>query len=188
MVLPPHGFTSDKIDLLNPHPEARKAKVKILGKINQVKKGFKPLVKEIKFNFSITRNILTEETSTYAKFSEKFCKSELKSWENWFYVVKENGWGNFHSLINISNEWVMVLLEKELIDQKKINIEAYLEKLPKQERKKLQIALQKIEQVGDNIFDDKVFVFLKVLKFPSKVLVPIFIQMLNVQETGRHEN
>ena len=187
IVFPPLGFTGDEIALLNPHPEARKARVKILGKINPTKKGFKPLIREIKFSFSFTHSIPTEKISAYAKFSEKYCKSQLKSWKNWFYVVKENGWGNFHSLINVSNEWVVALLEKELIDQKEINIKPYLEKLPQLEAKKLQIALQKIEQVGDKIFDDKVFVS-RVLKFPSKILVPILIQMLNAQETGKHEN
>ncbi len=187
IVFPPHGFTGDEIALLNPHPEARTARITILGKINPAKKGFKPLVREIKFSFSLTRSVPTEKTSAYAKFSEKYCKSQLKSWKNWFYVVKENGWGNFHSLINVSNEWVIALLEKEAIDQKEINIKFYLERLPQSEAKKLRVAVQKIERIGDKIFDDTKFVS-ELLKFPSKILVPILIQMLNVQETGKHEN
>ena len=187
IVFPPHGFTVDKIDLLNSHPEARKARVKILGKINPTKKGFKPLTREVKFNFSLARNVPTEKMSAYARFSEKYCGSQLKSWKNWFYVVKENGWGNFHSLINLSNEWVVVLLEKETVDQKKINIEPYLEKLPQTKSGKLRVALQKIEDTGDKIFDDVSFVS-ELLKFPSKILVPILLQMLNVQETGKHES
>ena len=186
IVFPPHGFTGGEINLLNPHPEARKARVKILGKINPTKKGFKPLIREVKFDFSLTRNIPTEEMSAYARFSEKYCKSQLKSWKNWFYVVRENGWGNFYSLINFSNEWAIALLEKELIDQKAINIKFYLEKLPEPQGEKLRIALLKIEQVGDKIFDNKTFVA-ELLKFPSKILVPLLIQMLNAQETGKHE-
>src|SRR3989344_1091131 len=127
IVFPPLGFTGDEVALLNPHPEARKARIRILGKINPIKKGFKPLIREIKFSFSLTRSIPTEEMSAYAKFSGKYCKSQIKSWKNWFYVVKENGWGNFHSLINLSNEWAVALLKKELIDQKEINLKPYLE-------------------------------------------------------------
>lgn len=186
IALSPHGFTSDKIDLLNPHPEARKAKIKILGKINPTKKGFKPLIGEVKFNFSLTRNIPTEKTSAYAKFSDKLCGSQLKSWKNWFHVVKENGWGNFHSLINISDEWVLVVLEKELTDQKEIDIKSYLKKLSESQSEKLRVALKKIEQSGDKIFQNKIFVA-EFLKFPSKTLIPILIQMLNIQETGKHE-
>ncbi len=185
IVFPPRGSTGDEENLLNPHPEARKAKIKILGKINPTKKGFKPLIREIKFSFSTSRNILTEKTSAYARFSEKYCKSQVKSWKNWFYVVKENGWGNFHSLVNFSNEWVVAFLEKELIDRKTINIKPFLEKLPKPQVKKLQVALQKIERVGDKIFGERKFVS-ESLIFPPKILVPILIQMLNVQETGKH--
>ena len=187
IVFPPNGFTGSEANLLNPHPEARKARVKILGKINPNRKGFKPLVGEIKFNFSLARNIPTEKTSAYAKFSERYCKSQLKSWKNWFYVLKENGWGNFHSLINLSDEWVVALLEKELVDQKTIDTKTYLQKLPQSKAEKLRSVLQKIERIGDKIFDDRKAVS-ELLKFPPKILVPILIQMLNVQETGKHEN
>jgi hypothetical protein len=187
IVLPPYGFTGDKIDLLNPHPEARKAKIKILGKINPTRKGFSPITREVKFNFSTIRNIPTEKNSAYSKSPQKHCKSELKSWKNWFYVVKESGWGNFHSLINLSNEWVVMFLEKELTDQKKINLYPYLKKLPRQKSEKLQIYLKEIEESGDSIFTNKVLIH-KFLKYPSHILVPILIQMLNLQETGKHEN
>src|SRR3990167_9263654 len=148
IVFPPLGFTGDEVALLNPHPEARKARVKILGKINPTKKGFKPLIREIKFSFSLTRSVPTEKTSAYAKFSEKYSKSQLKSWKNWFYVVKENGWGNFHSLINLSDEWVAAFLEKELVDQKTIDLKSYFEKLSQPEAKKLRVAIQRIEHIG----------------------------------------
>ncbi|MCX6757604.1 MAG: hypothetical protein NTZ44_01850 [Candidatus Nomurabacteria bacterium] len=187
IVFPPYGFAGDEIDLLNPHPETRKARVKILGKINPLKKGFKPITREVRLDFAITRNIPTEKTSLYARFSKKYCKSQLKSWKNWFYVVKESGWGNFHSLVNLSKEWVVVLLEKEFVDQKSINIKNYLDKLSKKEAIELKKSVEKIKNVGDTIFSDEVFVS-KVLEFPKEILVPILIQMLNVKETGKHEN
>lgn len=185
ILLPPSGFTADKIELLNPHPEARKARIKILGKINPDKKGFKPLIREVRLNFSLLRNMPTEKTSAYAKFSKKYCGSKLLSWKNWVYVVKENGWGNFHNLINLSDEWVVALLEKWLIDQKTINILPYLKRIPKQ-TKKLQETLGKITLLGDAIFKNEKLIRV-VLKFPYEITVPVFIQMLNVQETGKHE-
>lgn len=186
IILPSHGFTANRIDLLNPHPEARKIRIKILGKINPTKKGFKPLLREIKFRFSLTRNIPTENVSAYARFMEKYCGSQLLSWKNWFYVTKENGWGNFHNLINLSNEWVLVLLEKELANQKKLDLKPYLNMLTLSQSERLIKAIKKIERIGDKIFENQSFV-LEVLKFPLKILVPILIQMLNVKETGRHE-
>lgn len=186
ILFPPKGSTANKPNLLNPHPEARSAKVLILGKINPIKKGFKPLAKDIKFNFSLQRAIPTESNSPYAKFSIKYCGSQLKSWKNWFYVVKENGWGNFHSLINLSEEWVLAILEKTLIDQKEINITPYLEKLIEEQSKDLRAYLNQTVLLGDKIFDDQTFVK-NVLKFPPQILIPVLIRMLNTRETGRHE-
>lgn len=187
VVLPPHGFTGDETDLLNPHPETRNARVNILGKIDPAKKGFRPLFNEVQFSFAETRNVPTETTSLYVKFSNKHCKTLAKSWKNWFYVVKKNGWGHYHSLKNLTDEWVIVLSEKELVDQKPINLKSYLDKLSTSKAKELEQYLKKIEKNGDGIFRDKIFVE-NLLKFPSKILAPILIQMLNVQETGKHEN
>lgn len=186
IIFPPQGFTANKINLLNPHPETRNARVYIFGKIDPTKKGFKPVREEIKFNFSLTRDIPTEKNTPYATFSENYCGSQLKSWRNWFYVIKETGWGNFHNLINVSDEWVLALLEKELSDVKKINIEIYLGKLSKKEKSSLQTKLNKIIRKGDEIFSDKIFVK-EFLKYNPEILVPLLIRMLNIQETGKHE-
>lgn len=186
ILIPPLGFTADKIDLLNPHPEVRRARIKILGKINPIKKGYKPIQTEAEFRFSLGRNVPTERTSAYAKFSKKYCSSQLKSWKNWFYVVKENGWGNFHNLINLSDEWIVVLLEKQLTDQKPINIATDLKKISPRQSENLKNALRKIEQSGDSIFDDKKLI-LQTLKFTENTLIPVFIKMLNIKETGKHE-
>jgi len=187
IIFPPNGFTGDKVDLLNPHPDTRKAKVKILGKIDPTKKGFKPLLDEVQLIFSTTSNLPTETSFAYGRFSKKHCQTLRKSWKNWFYVVKQNGWGYFHSLVNLSTDWVVALLEKELTDQKNINNEAYLKKLPHADAQKLQGFLKTINLVGDQIFKNQT-ITAKILKFPPKILVPILIQMLNVQETGKHEN
>jgi len=61
ILLPPHGFTADKINLLSPHPEARRAKIKILGKIKPENKGFAPVSKEVKFIFSLFREVPTKK-------------------------------------------------------------------------------------------------------------------------------
>lgn len=182
----PKGFTGNKLDLLNPHPETRTAKIEILGKLNPIKQGYKPLIREVNFIFSLKREMATEQNSPYAKYSKKFCRSRLLSWKNWFYVIKESGWGNFHSLINLSNEWVVVILEKNLIDQKPINLEPILKKIPQRDAKILSKHLKEIELLGDKIFDHPNIVR-TILSFTADILISALIQMLNIQETGRHE-
>jgi len=186
IVFPPNGFTADEKSMLNPHPEARKARVKILGEINPFKKGFRPLVRKIEFTFSIKRDIPTENGSAYARFSKEFCGSLLKSWKNWFYVTKENGWGFFHNLVNLSIGWVLAVLEKHLVDQKEINIRHYLDQLSKPQQNILLGCLREIQEHGDGIFENKNVVS-EVLKFPSSILVPILVQMLSMRENGKHE-
>ena len=186
IILPPHGFTSDEIDLLNPHPEARTAKIKILGKLDPSKKGYKPVKAEIQFNFSVARDIPTENSSAYARISKKYIVSKNISWKNWVYVVKESGWGNFHNLVNLSNEWVAISLEKQLADQKKIDIRVYLSKLSQSKAKQLRLVLRQISENGDESFKDKALLK-KLDHFESSILIPIFLRMLNIQETGKHQ-
>ena len=189
ILLPPHGFTTDKINLLGPHPEALNAKIRILGKIKPQNKGFVPLHKEIEFVFSLIREVPTEKDSSYSdysKFSKEYYNSQLKSWRSWFYVVKENGWGNFHNLINLSNDWIVLLLEKKLTDRKKININKFLKQVSTAKAEELENILKQIEKNGDKVFKDSSLVK-KLLAFNPKILVPILIQMLNFQETGKHE-
>ncbi|MFA5886159.1 MAG: hypothetical protein WC863_00035 [Patescibacteria group bacterium] len=189
ILLPPHGFTADKINLLSPHPEARNAKIRILGKIKPQNRGLAPVKQEIKFVFSLIREIPTEKDSSYSdyfKFSKEYYKSQLKSWRSWFYVVKENGWGNFHNLINLSDDWVILLLEKNLIDRKEINIDKFLKQLTIIEAERLKSSLKQIERDGDKIFRDVTLVE-NILILDLKILVPILIRMLNSSETGKHE-
>lgn len=189
ILLSPQGFTADKISLLNPHPEARHARVKILGKIRPQNKGFAPVNKEIKFIYSLLKEVPTEKDSSYSNYfelSDEYYGTQLKSWKNWFYVVKENGWGNSHNLINVSNDWVVLLLEKELLDSKKINIEKFLKQLPVAKAKRLKNILKQIEINGDKVFKDKQSVK-DLLKIDHNILAPVLIQMLNFRETGKHE-
>lgn len=186
IVFPPHGFTADDEFILNPHPEIRKARVNILGEINPTKKGFKPLVRNMRFSFSLSRSMPTEKGSAYARFSEKYCGSLLKSWRNWFHVVKEEGWGYFHNLINLSNRWVIAILEKHLVDRKVIDIQPYLRELSCPDQKTLLQFLCEIERHGDGILHDTVLIQ-ETLKLPTNILVPILIQMLNLRENGRHQ-
>lgn len=78
ILLPSHGFTADKINLLSPHPEALNAKIRILGKIKPQNKGFIPVQKEIKFVFSLLREVPTEKDSSYSDYSKSsLCRKIL---------------------------------------------------------------------------------------------------------------
>jgi hypothetical protein len=186
LFLPPGGFTADEIDLLSPHPEARSIRARIEGRVNAAKRGFLPLVGEVELAYSRHGSIPTEASSSSARFSEQHCGRVRRSWRNWFYVVRKNGWGDSHNLINRCSDWVLILIEKELADHKPIAIRPYLERLPGPHAAELAEALARIERRGDEIFRDTSLVS-RVIEFPPAVLAPILIRMLNTPERGRHE-
>src|SRR3989338_10209852 len=104
ILLPPQGFTSDKIDETNPHPEVRKATIEIKGGVRPGKSRFNPLKKCIKYQYYADRSVRITEDKPYPKVGDKNYKEDLKSSSQKFFVVKENGTGFYHSLVNSSNE------------------------------------------------------------------------------------
>jgi hypothetical protein len=186
MILPPHGYTGNRPELLNSHPEVRKARVRILGKLNPQRKGYKPLVREVQFLYSLARHAPTESDNPYTAFSRPHCDIQLKSWRNWFYVVKESGWGFYHCLVNLTDEWVVAELEKHQLDIKQIRLTPVLRHLPSAQSETLRYYLHKASQLGDRFFDDSRMVD-ATLKFHPVVLTRALLQMLNTQETGKHE-
>src|SRR3989344_4546391 len=56
ILLPPHGFTANKLDETTPHPEVRKAKIEIKGGVRPNKSGFNLLKNVIKYQYYTNRN------------------------------------------------------------------------------------------------------------------------------------
>src|SRR3989344_2879830 len=56
LLLPPHGFTANKLDETTPHPEARKAKIEIKGGVKPNKSGFNLLKNIINYQYYTNRN------------------------------------------------------------------------------------------------------------------------------------
>lgn len=121
IILPPHGFTSNYKNETNPHPETRKAKIEIKGGIIPERQRFSRLDKIIKFQYFTNREIKQYMLYPYKKINpkDKHYKHEIKSSNQIFYVVEENGKGFYHSLVNLSDYWVLLILEKELLSSKK---------------------------------------------------------------------
>lgn len=187
IILPPGGCTSDTKEFLNPHPEARRVKVYIFGEILASKKGFRPLVGSVEFRFAEKLFIPTSFYSPYAKYREKDCRTLKKTWKSWFYVVKENGWGNFHNLVNCTKQWVVLVIDKQLFDRKKFKLEKFLNKLSTQQAKALIKDVKFIERNGDEVFRHPEIIR-RLTRLPLQVSTPVLLRMLNVQETGKHQN
>ena len=89
----------------------------------------------------------------YPKISKEGYKEEIKSSGDTFFVVEENGSGFYHSLVNISEEWILLVLEKELKCQKTADVQGVINGYDKNEQKKISGLYNEIVLHGDKIFE-----------------------------------
>lgn len=189
ILLPPNGFTSNKINETSPHPEARRAKITIKGAVRADKRGFNILKNVIRFSYYTKRDIKIKEESPYTLINKKnsFYREETKSSRETFFVAKENGEGFFHNLINLSDEWILLILKKELRLQKEMDINSKIKNLEKGKQKIIVNLIETIKSIGDKVFDKNKELVDNVLKLDINEAIPALIEALNIYETGKHE-
>ncbi len=185
--LPPHGFTSNKSNETNPHPEVRKATIAVKGGVGIGKSRFIPLKNAVKYQFYLTREVKITGDEPYPRIHGENYKEEIKSSGNNFFVVKENGSGFYHNLLNLTDDWVVLLLEKELRLQKTPDLQSKIASLTKGEQKKVLLLYEKIQQQGDLLFEGEKSFIDEICSFAIDKILPSLIEMLNVLETGKHE-
>ncbi|MCX6815886.1 MAG: hypothetical protein NT120_03470 [Candidatus Aenigmarchaeota archaeon] len=187
ILLPPHGFTANKINETVPHPEVRKAKVEIKGGIRPDKSGFNPIKNCIKYQYYTIRNVNATKGNLYIKIGEKHYKEDVKSSRQKFFVVRENDIGFYHSLVNLTEEWVLLILYKELRLQKIPGLKQKLEKLDRNQQRTIYKLYEKISLLGDAIFEKENKLIDEICEFDADKITPSLIEMLNILETGKHE-
>lgn len=187
ILLPPKGFTSNEIDRLSPHPEARRAKIEIKGGIKLDKKGFSLLKNVIKYQYYTTRNIKITGDAPYPKIKGKNYQEKIISSKGKFFVIKENGVGFYHNLVNLSDEWVLLILEKELRLQKLPELSKSLKSFTKNEQKIFRSFYKKILMHGDKVFQNDGQLVNIVCNFDVAKIIPPLIELLNILESGKHE-
>jgi hypothetical protein len=189
IILPPKGYTANSIDELNSHDEVRKAKITVKGSFRDGKENFSLIKKCLKFAFLPTRNAVTQSDVPYALISQnqKIYKEKILSSKESVYVVKENGEGFYHNLISLSDEWLVIVLDKELRSGKKMNIESKLGSLTLVEKRLVQKLMEKVHKYGDELFEKDKNLIGSALKIKTEKILPVLIESLNILETGRHE-
>lgn len=180
IILPPHGFTANKPDETNPHDEVRRAKIEIKWWIKINKVGFSLLKNVLKYQYYTIRNIKITEDEPYPKIGGQNYKEDLKSSKQKFFVVKEDGTGFYHSLINMSNERLLLVLEKDL----------RLQKIPNLKDKKQEDVIMLYDKIilyWDTIFEKEKELIERISNIDFNKTIPPLIEMLNIFETGKHE-
>ena len=187
VLLPPHGFTANRLDEASPHPEVRRAKIEIKGVVRPDKLGFSLLKGLIKYQYYTVRNVKTFKDEPYPRIGGRNYKEEIKSSKDKFFVVRESGIGFYHNLVNLSDEWVLLILEKELRPQKPVNIKLRISLLDKSQQRTLLSLYKKIIIYGDKIFGKEKRLIERVSSSDVGKVIFSLIEMLNIFETGKHE-
>lgn len=187
ILLPPHGYTSNEKNRTSPHPEVRQAKIEIKGGIRPEKSGFSILKNVFKYQYYTKRDIKTGTSLPYPKIGGKHYQERTKSSKEKFFVVGENGSGFYHNLVNLSGEWLLLILDKELRVQKNPDVKSAAQFLPKKDQKTFLTLYKQILIHGDELFERQKSFIARISNFDVAQAIPPLIEMLNVLETGKHE-
>lgn len=192
ILLPPHGYTANAINEACSHDEAESAKITIQGAIREGKQGFskiKDCLLVAAFNRSSRVSALDEP---YLTFSLEQQDPELRlmrhsAGEPPFHVVKPNGEGFYHNLISLSDEWLLLQLDKTLRPQKRVDLTPHLSLLRDQDATLLSQLHEAVVEHGDGVFHHQRALVNAVATLPPTISLPALGEMLHVHDTGRHE-
>ncbi len=186
IILPPGGRTSGEYsgilkdhELLSPHPEALKAKITIRGGVAPGRNGFRKIDRGITFSYLTKRSW---------RFGIDIPNEEYKSSHTPpFTAVKQDGYGFWHNVTNVSNEWVMLVLEKEMIPSKPLILKKVLERFPKHKVHLFEELARSIKEKGDHVFEINHNPLEPFVGVEPEVIAQALIALLNLPDTGNHE-
>ncbi len=183
IILKPKGFTSNSMDELSSHPEAREATVEIKGAARASNTGFFPIKDCIEFVHLNKDDAQTRSNYPYASAEKAF--REVKSSRTKFKVVSRNHYGFYHNLINLTDEWIVLILDKRLNHSKKVDY-SFIDGTGNDSVALHELAI-KIAANGDGIFKSSHAMVKSIYAMNPNVSLPALITLLNVEERGRHE-
>lgn len=186
IILPPNGSTAGEYSGLladhekfSPHPETLEAVLTIKGGVAPGRLGYRRIDRAIKFFYFTKRKI---------NFKKDLPKIEFKSSHAPpFKVVKTNGYGFWHNIKSISNEWALLILEKKLVASNPLDIDKIFKELQPSQREKVRDLIDKIKRQGDRIFEDRINPLYNLSDVDIKCLTSALISALNLPEHANHE-
>jgi hypothetical protein len=184
ILLPPgiktaSNFTGIKeFNLMSPHSEYEEASIEIKGGLMPGRQGFSKIKSALKFSYYTKSDI----TPGQKKYYKEIFKS---THEPKFKVVKPDGWGFYHNLTNKTNEWLCLVLEAKLLNQKTPNI--ILNNFSLAEKAIINDLIHKLESRGDYLFKEDLHLVEKIINLNQNKILPILIELLNIKNRGNHE-
>lgn len=188
LLISPFGFSGTNASKLDPHPESRWTRAKILGGINAEKRGFSNPGRSVTYLYSTGRVLDEVDGSGAASFTSARCSAKRVAWKQWFYSYRENGEGFFHSFRSESPLWIAIIIEKRLTENNHVDFEKLRQELVMSVDPRTVELLARVQLRGSAVFDLDPSAVTELLRLDPRTTIPCFLKMLNIQETGRHEN
>jgi hypothetical protein len=183
-VLKPKGFTANHIDELSSHPEAREATIEIKGAARTANRGYFPIKNCLEFVHC--NKDMAEIRPDYPYASAVNATREVKTSRAKFKVVKRNYYGFYHNLINLTDEWLVLVLNKKLNLTKQIDY-SLIEKTGKKRKDVLYNFADAARRMGDAVFKKEPDTVKSVYSMDPLTSLPALITLLNIEEKGKHE-
>jgi hypothetical protein len=192
IVLPPRGYTANKINQTNCFHNVETATIEILGAAREEKRALS-VIKNCLLNVSYDQ---MEKVSgldrPYLEFDVEdkdsgFIYRRFSAGEPPFHVVKIDGTGFYHTLINLSDDWLVLKLHKVLREEKVADLTPHLMGVQDEYANALRQMMVEIIEVGDELFKTNPSLVTKVMRMQPSVSLPALGEMLYVRDTGRHE-
>lgn len=184
IVLKPKGFTANRIDELGSHPEAQEATIEIKGAARAANKGYFPIKNCLEFVHC--SKDMAETRPDYPYASAINANREVKTSKAKFKVVKRNYYGFYHNLINLTDEWLVLVLNKKLNLTKQIDY-SLIEMSGKKQKEALYNFADAARGMGDAVFKEEPNIVESVYSMDPLISLPALITLLNIEERGKHE-
>ncbi len=191
LILPPKGYTANAYLQTNAHDEALKATIKIHGGVREGKHYFSTLkdcLLMVSFNKSAGVSNLNKPYVVFDDLNTKGLTASFHSANTPpFSVVKPNGIGFYHNLINQTEDWLVLELKKTLRTQRSPKLKQLTKGLTATTASLLHQTYEAIITHGDELFQKEPVLIQELEQLPIQVSLPALIEMLYAYDTGKHE-
>ncbi len=192
IILPPFGYTANVKNQTNCFHAVETATIQIRGAVREGKRAFSK-IKECLMVVSFDQmDKVSHLDKPYQEFdimdeSPQFNKVTRSAGEMPFHVVGIDGKGFYHTLINTTDEWLILQLHKVMRPQKKVDISECYMGLQDEHSAIIQRLYDGIITHGDALFSEDTSLVNSVVKMPPSLILPALGEMLYIRDTGKHE-
>jgi len=192
IILPPRGYTANKINQTNCFHNVESATIEVMGAVREDKQALSVLKNCL---LNVSHNQMEKVSGLdrpYLEFdiedkNSGFICRRYSAGEPPFHVVKVDGTGFYHTLINLTDEWLVLKLHKVLREDKTVDLATHLTDVQNEYADTLKKLHLEIVQTGDALFTTNRALVNQVMRMPVNISLPALGEMLYVRDTGRHE-